>query len=123
MEGVRQAFIHAFRIVFLCSIPFGVVGTIAACLTEDVNQLMTNVIEMRLYEGVKLRGEPDTGGGHIITIEEQERHKHHQQPSGRLISVMRHTISTCYLLTSTQQNFQQVRNDTFMAIGISEQNK
>jgi hypothetical protein len=80
MEGVRQSFIHAFRIVFLCSIPFGVVGTIAACLTEDVDHLMTNVVEMRLDEGAKLRGEPDTGGGHIITIEEQERHKHHHQP-------------------------------------------
>jgi hypothetical protein len=38
---------------------------------------MTNVVEMRLDEGAKLRGEPNTGGGQIITIEEQERHKHY----------------------------------------------
>jgi hypothetical protein len=77
MDGVRQSFVHAFRIVFLCSIPFGVVGTIAACLTEDVDHLMTNVVEMRLDEGAKPRGEPNTGGGQIITVEEQERHKHY----------------------------------------------
>jgi hypothetical protein len=65
MEGIRRSFAHAFRIVFLCSIPFSVVGTIAACLTEDVDHLMTNVVEMRLDEGANLRGELNTGERHI----------------------------------------------------------
>ncbi|KAF2493645.1 trichothecene efflux pump, partial [Lophium mytilinum] len=79
LAGLRQAFIHSFRVVFLSSIAFGVVGTIAACLTKDVDHLMTNKVEMTLDEGAKFTSnKTDTGEGHIIGIEEQKLHTRHR---------------------------------------------
>jgi hypothetical protein len=38
MAGLKQSFISSFRVVFLTSIAFGVVGTAAAIMTKDVDQ-------------------------------------------------------------------------------------
>ncbi|KAF2808136.1 trichothecene efflux pump, partial [Mytilinidion resinicola] len=79
LAGLRQAFIHSFRVVFLSSIAFGVVGTVAACLTKDVDHLMTNKVEMTLDVGAKFTSnKTDTGEGHVIGIEEQKLHTRHR---------------------------------------------
>jgi len=77
MAGLKQSFIHSFRVVFLTSIAFGVVGTAAAIMTKDVDHLMTDKVEMTLDEGLKFTSDAtDTGEGHVIGIEEQKLHHH-----------------------------------------------
>jgi len=80
ISGLRQSYIHSFRIVFLVSIAFGVIGIVAACLTKDVDHLMTNKVEMTLDEGAKFTSAAtDTGEGHFIGIEEQKLHQRHHR--------------------------------------------
>jgi len=79
IDGVHKAFSHAFRVVYLTSIAFGVLGTITVCFCKDIRPLLTHHVDIDLDEGVKFTGgETDTGGGHIIRIESQEKlhHKH-----------------------------------------------
>jgi len=79
LAGVKSSFIHSFRIVFLTSIAFGVLGTMAAIMTKDVDEYMTDKVEMTLDEGVKFTSDQtDTGLGHVIGLEEQARHQHHR---------------------------------------------
>lgn len=75
MAGVKQAFTHAFRIVYLSSIAFGVLGTVAVCFCNNVDEFMTKDVEIQLNEGGKFTGVTDTGEGHFIAAEEREAHK------------------------------------------------
>lgn len=78
--GVKQAYSHSFRVVYLTSIAFGVLGTITVCFSKNVRHLMTHHVDIGLDEGAKLTGVTDTGGGHIIRVSSQEKlHHHHQQ--------------------------------------------
>lgn len=79
--GVKQAFSHSFRIVYLTSIAFGVLGTIAVCFSKDVRPYMTHNVDINLDEGGKVfGGVTDTGEGHIIRVESQEKlHRRHRQ--------------------------------------------
>ncbi|OCK82586.1 MFS general substrate transporter, partial [Lepidopterella palustris CBS 459.81] len=77
MAGVKQAYVHSFRVVYLSSIAFGVLGVISVAFCKNVDHLMTNQVDIKLDEGAKLTGGvTDTGEGHIITIAEQQLHKH-----------------------------------------------
>jgi hypothetical protein len=40
--AVREAYVHAYRIVFLATIPFGVVTIIGACFIRDPSEYLTN---------------------------------------------------------------------------------
>jgi branched-subunit amino acid transport protein len=64
--GVKQSFAHAFRIVYLVTIAFGVLGTVAVSFTSNVDHLMTRKVDIKLEEGAHLHGQVDTGEGHII---------------------------------------------------------
>ncbi|KAK1762784.1 trichothecene efflux pump [Phialemonium atrogriseum] len=64
-NGIKQAYAHSFRIVYLITIAFGVLGTICVAFSSDVDHLMTGGIDIKLDEGAKLRANDDTGGGHI----------------------------------------------------------
>ncbi|EFX00504.1 trichothecene efflux pump [Grosmannia clavigera kw1407] len=46
--GIKKAFAHALRTVYLVSIAFGVVGVICVAFSEDVSHLMTNEVDVRL---------------------------------------------------------------------------
>lgn len=82
VRGVRQAFIHSLRIVYLVSIAFGVIGTVVACFCKDVDEHMTHQVDIKLDEGAKLRAVTDTGEGHIIRYEEQVLHSGHLRRHG-----------------------------------------
>jgi len=83
LNGVKQAYTHALRIVYLSSIAFGVVGTVCVAFCKSCDDKLTNQVDIKLNEGAKLTGITDEGKGHIITLEEQEalrhRHRHHLQ--------------------------------------------
>ncbi|KAF2815944.1 trichothecene efflux pump [Mytilinidion resinicola] len=64
--GLKESYAHAFRVVYLVTIAFGVLGTIAVCFTANVGHLMTRKVDIRLEEGAHLHGAVDTGEGHVI---------------------------------------------------------
>ncbi|EXJ87183.1 hypothetical protein A1O3_04142 [Capronia epimyces CBS 606.96] len=82
VKGVQSAFVHSLRIVYLVSIAFGVVGTVIVCFTKNVDEYMTNQVDIRLDEGAKLNAVTDTGEGHIIRVEEQALHHTHIRHHG-----------------------------------------
>jgi len=69
--------VHSLRLVYLVSIAFGVVGTVIVCFSKNVDEYMTNKVDIRLDEGAKLKAVTDTGEGHIIRTEEQTFHHGH----------------------------------------------
>jgi hypothetical protein len=79
LVGVKDAYSHALRIVYLSSIAFGVLGTVAVCFCRNVDHLMTNKIDIKLDEGAKFVGVTDTGEGHVIRAEVLEAHRHHRR--------------------------------------------
>jgi hypothetical protein len=50
-HGVRIAYAHSFRIVYLVTIAFGVVGTVCAAFSTNVDKLMTSHVDIKLEEG------------------------------------------------------------------------
>jgi len=81
-RGVKEAFVHSLRIVYLVSIAFGVVGTITVCFCKNVDEYMTKKVDIKLDEGAKLKAVTDTGEGHIIRVEEQILHHGHIRRRG-----------------------------------------
>jgi hypothetical protein len=81
INGVKEAFVHSLRTVYLVSIAFGIVGTVVVCFCKNVDEYMTNKVDIKLDEGAKLKAVMDTGEGHIIGVEEQALHhgrlRHH----------------------------------------------
>jgi len=66
VEGLKQAYAHAFRIVYLVSIAFGVVGTIVVAFSANVDHLMIRKVDIKLDEGAHIHSHMDTGEGHVI---------------------------------------------------------
>lgn len=64
--GMKQSFAHAFRVVYLVTIAFGVSATVAVAFTANVDHLMTKKVDIKLEEGPHIHGQVDTGDGHII---------------------------------------------------------
>jgi hypothetical protein len=64
--GLKQAFAHSFRIVYLVTLAFGVTGTICVAFSRNVDDQMTKKVDIKLEEGAHIVGHGDTGGGHII---------------------------------------------------------
>jgi hypothetical protein len=79
VHGVKDAYSHALRIVYLSSIAFGVLGTVAVSFCRNVDHLMTNKVDIKLDEGAKFIGITDTGEGHVILAEELEAHRLHRR--------------------------------------------
>jgi len=82
INGIKQSYSHALRIVYLSSIAFGVLGTVAVAFSKNVNDKMTNQVDIKLDEGAGFGGLTDTGEGHIITLEQQEALKHAHEHRG-----------------------------------------
>jgi hypothetical protein len=62
--AIKVTYSNAFRIVYLVSIAFGVLGTIAAAFSVNVGHLMVGKVDIRLEEGAHIHGhhDHDTGG-------------------------------------------------------------
>lgn len=82
IDGVKDAFVHSLRTVYLASIAFGVVGTVVVCFCKNVDEYMTDKVDIRLDEGAKLKADIDTGEGYIIPVMEQELHRGHLRNHG-----------------------------------------
>jgi len=76
INGVKQSYTHAFKVVYLSSIGFGVVGTACVSFCKNCDDQMTNQVDIKLNEGAKLTGVTDEGKGHVISIEQQEQLRH-----------------------------------------------
>jgi hypothetical protein len=64
--GLKQAYAHSFRIVYLITLAFGVMGTICVAFSRNVDDQMTNKVDIKLDEGARIKGRDNTSGGHII---------------------------------------------------------
>jgi hypothetical protein len=64
--SIQNTYVHAFRVVYLCSIPFGILGTICAILSRDIGNFLTSHIDIELEEGAHIKSHADNNGGHII---------------------------------------------------------
>jgi len=60
--ALKVAYSQSFRVVYLVSIAFGVVGTVCALWTMNVGHYMTNKVDVRLDEGAHINTHGDTGG-------------------------------------------------------------
>jgi hypothetical protein len=55
----------AFKLIFLVSIAFGVVGTVCALFSQNVGQFMTNKVDVQLDSSIHI-GHEVQRAGHII---------------------------------------------------------
>jgi hypothetical protein len=69
--GLKIAYSNSFKIVYLVSIAFGVIGAICAMWTQNMGKFMTNKVDVRLDEGAHIKTHGDTGG-HVINHEGEE---------------------------------------------------
>lgn len=60
-QGIKLAYSHAFRIVYLVTIAFGVMGTIFVAFSSSVDDKMTSQVDIKLHEGAHLKARE--GGG------------------------------------------------------------
>ena len=67
--GLKTAYAHAFRVVYLVSIAFGVVGTIVVAFAKSVESQMTRKVDIKLDEGAHIHSNMDTGEGHVVHVE------------------------------------------------------
>ncbi|MCJ1302217.1 hypothetical protein MMC08_005020 [Hypocenomyce scalaris] len=74
--GVKWAYAHAFRTVWLSSLAFGIIGIITVSFVSDCAPLMTRNVEIKLEEGAHITAHTDTGEGHFV--------KHHDYHLGRV---------------------------------------
>ncbi|EXJ90159.1 hypothetical protein A1O3_03228 [Capronia epimyces CBS 606.96] len=72
VTGLKGAYANAFRLVYLVSIAFGVIGTFTVAFAADVDHQMTRKVDVTLAEGAHIRVQTDTGEGHIIGRESHE---------------------------------------------------
>ena len=66
VTGLKLAYADAFRLVYLISIAFGVIGCVVVAFAANVDHLMTGKVDIKLEEGAHIRANTDTGEGHII---------------------------------------------------------
>jgi uncharacterized membrane protein YeaQ/YmgE (transglycosylase-associated protein family) len=53
--GLQNAYADSFRLVYLISIAFGVIGIIVVAFAADVDHLMTSQVEIKLLEGARTK--------------------------------------------------------------------
>ena len=66
VAGLKQAYVTSFKLVYLVSIAFGVVGTVIVCFAKNIDSLMTETVDIKVEEGAHIKVVSDTGEGHII---------------------------------------------------------
>lgn len=66
VEGLKQAYVSSFRIVYLIAIAFGALATFISIFAADVDHLMTRELDIKLDEGAHIHSKKHTGVGHII---------------------------------------------------------
>lgn len=70
--ALRLTYVNAFKIVYLVSIAFGVLGSLCAIFSKNVGEFMTGKVDVRINEGVHIGLHEAHTGGHIIDHEGKE---------------------------------------------------
>lgn len=63
----KVCFGEGFRLIYLVSITFGVLGLICAVFVNDVDHLMTNEVDIELREGAHIHAAADTDSGSVVS--------------------------------------------------------
>jgi len=71
VAALKEAYSHAFRIVYLVSIAFGTLGTICAAFSLNVDKLLTRHVDVTLDEGAHLKTHEGNRKAYIIHQHEQ----------------------------------------------------
>jgi hypothetical protein len=71
VAALKQAYAHAFRIVYLVSIAFGTLGTICAAFSLNVDKLLTRHVDVTLDEGAHLRTHEGNRKAYVIHRHEE----------------------------------------------------
>jgi hypothetical protein len=77
--ALKLTYVHAFRIIYLVSIAFGVLGTICAAFSRNVGEFLTNKIDVQLDESITLGFHEVHQGGHVIDADGGEIKQTRQQ--------------------------------------------
>jgi Fungal trichothecene efflux pump (TRI12) len=64
--ALKLTYVHSFRLIYLISITFGVLGTICAAFTRNVGEYMTNKIDVTISDGAHFGFHDFHEGGHVI---------------------------------------------------------
>jgi low affinity Fe/Cu permease len=66
--ALKLSYSRSFRLVYLVSITFGVLGAICSFFTKDIRQRLTAAVDIKLEEGAHIVSHADNTGGHIIHL-------------------------------------------------------
>jgi hypothetical protein len=69
---LKLMYANAFKVVYLLSMVFGVVGMVFAFFTLDVGHLMTNHMDIKLAEGENIVVHDDRNAAHVIQHDGEE---------------------------------------------------
>lgn len=75
--NIKRAFAKAFRVIYLVSITFGVLGTISAAFSLDVNHLMTHHVDVKLGKGQVIKSSNNK-------VKEPEESRMQKQDTGHI---------------------------------------
>jgi hypothetical protein len=73
--ALQVSYAHSFRLVYLVSITFGVLGVICSILSREVWSLLTSKVDIKLEEGAHVVGHADSTGGHVINHDNHKKGK------------------------------------------------
>lgn len=66
VAALKEAYSHAFRLVYLVSIAFGGLGIICALFSLNVDHLLTRHVDVLLDEGAHIKTHEGNRKGHVI---------------------------------------------------------
>ncbi|OCK78235.1 trichothecene efflux pump [Lepidopterella palustris CBS 459.81] len=70
--ALKLTYVHAFKIIYLVSIAFGVLGTVCAAFTRNVGEFLTDKVDVRLDEAINLGLHEVHKGGHVLNADGTE---------------------------------------------------
>ncbi|GAB7356549.1 hypothetical protein MBLNU459_g7287t2 [Dothideomycetes sp. NU459] len=66
VHALQLTYVHAFKIIFLVSIAFGVLGSVCAAFTRNVGEFLTNKLDVQLDQTIHLGLHEVHEGGHVV---------------------------------------------------------
>lgn len=64
--ALKLTYVHAFKVIYLVSIAFGVLGTACALFSKNVGEFMTNKVDVKMNTGAHVGLHEVHTGGHVI---------------------------------------------------------
>lgn len=70
--ALKLTYVHAFKIVYLVSIAFGIVGSLCALFSKNVGEYMTTQVDVKMSAGGHIGLHEAHTGGHVIDHDGKE---------------------------------------------------